>query len=277
MVYNFSLPPLLFDAYTQQDAEPLADWLRGLQPPPAGTTWFNFTASHDGIGVRPLEGLASAQRITQLVDATRKRGGEVSMRQLPCGELKPYELNITWRDAMRDPDGDDRHQVQRLLASQAFMLALQGVPAAYFHALVGTPNDLEGMRESGHARRINRRKFSANELRHLVQEDPIQSAVFDGYRKLLRIRREQAAFDPEAGQQMLETNNRAVVAFLRTSVDGTQSIIVAANFSDSTQNIVADWLGCEPVRDLIRGEPHQPGDGPLGLEPNQILWLETGV
>ncbi len=61
MVYQFSLPPLLADALQRQDATALHTWLDALESAGPGTTYFNFTASHDGIGVRPLEGLLTAR------------------------------------------------------------------------------------------------------------------------------------------------------------------------------------------------------------------------
>ena len=265
MVYNFSLPPLLYDAYVNQDAVPLVSWMRELKAPPANATWFNFTASHDGIGVRPLEGLVDQQRFDRLVTATRERGGEVSMRTMPNGDLRPYELNITWRDAMRRPEGDDPWLVQRMLASQAFMLAFQGLPATYFHAVVGTPNDTQGMRESGHPRRINRRKFERGELDEMVREDPVSSRVFQQYRRMLQIRRAQPAFHPDGDQSMLDAGDNALAAFRRTCPQGKRTITVVANFSDEQKELPA---GCDPSAiDLLTGSPVAT------LEPCQLVWL----
>ena len=62
-VYQFSLAPLLLDAFLSGDATSLNEWLADLQYPGEGMTFFNFTASHDGIGVRPLEGLVPPERV----------------------------------------------------------------------------------------------------------------------------------------------------------------------------------------------------------------------
>ena len=143
MVYQFSLPPLLLDALVSEDATSLMRWLAALKPPPSGNTFFNFTASHDGIGVRPLEGLVPEERIAQLSAAVRARQGHVGTRRDAHGNDKPYELNITYLDALRDDAGAfSPAQIQRFLTSQAVMLALQGIPGVYFHSLVGTPNDV---------------------------------------------------------------------------------------------------------------------------------------
>ncbi|MCI0399472.1 MAG: sugar phosphorylase, partial [Chloroflexi bacterium] len=50
MVYNFSLPPLVLHAFHSGQATTLATWARGLDLPSAQASFFNFLASHDGIG-----------------------------------------------------------------------------------------------------------------------------------------------------------------------------------------------------------------------------------
>ena len=164
MVYQFSLPPLLLDATLNEDAGILRAWLEDFAEPPAGATYFNFTASHDGIGVRPLEGLVSPARLERLVQWVRQQGGRVSLRRQPDGSEAPYELNVTYLDALADPVRNRKLHVRRFLASQAMMLAVRGIPAVYFHSLVGTQNDLQGVAASGQARRINRRRFTRAEL-----------------------------------------------------------------------------------------------------------------
>ena len=228
-----------------------------------------FTASHDGIGVRPLEGLLDTQRFDRLLDATRERGGAISMRRLPSGELRPYELNITWRAAMQEPGGQDPHAIRRLLASQAFMLALQGIPAAYFHSLVGSPNDDASFRASGQPRRINRRKYDLAELCDLLKDDPAQSAVFAGYQALLALRRAQPAFHPDGAQRVLSTEDPAIVLLERTSPDGQQSVLIAANFAKVSKRLGGP-LQAGLQWDLISGK--DLGTSPM-LEPCQIVWL----
>ncbi len=134
MVYQFSLPPLLLDAVHSGQTAVLKDWLSTLAPPSDLTTFFNFTASHDGIGVRPLEGIVPQQRVQRLADIVRDHGGLVNTRRNSDGSDSPYELNITYLDAIAD-----RRKVsaaehsRRFLATQAIMLSMQGMPAVYFH------------------------------------------------------------------------------------------------------------------------------------------------
>ena len=51
--------------------------------------------------MRPAEGILSAEDTGKGIDAVRSCGGEVSMRALPGGGQSPYELNITWFEAMK--------------------------------------------------------------------------------------------------------------------------------------------------------------------------------
>ena len=274
MVYQFSLAPLLLDAFLHGDATPLTRWLSELEPPAPGMTVLNFTASHDGIGVRPLEGLVERDRFERLIEAVRQRGGRVNTRRGEDGEDKPYELNITYYSALDTVEGlPTEVHVRRFLTAQGVMLALQGVPGIYFHSLVGTPNDHEGVERTGHARSINRRKFDRVELdRLLAEEDTAPRMVLDGYRHMLAVRTAQPAFHPDAPQQVIETGEKAVIALLRTSQDGNQRILVLANVGEAPVQLALGQLtDFRPQRDLLRDRI--VSDELFTLGPNEIAWL----
>lgn len=271
MVYQFSLAPLLLDALLQGDATFLNAWLADLEPPRSGTTYLNFTASHDGVGVRPLEGLVPAERLSALVDAVRARGGRVSMRRNADGSESPYELNITYFSALSGPELTSERHIRRFLTSQAIMLALQGLPAVYFHSLVGTPNDHAGLERTGRARSINRRKYHTGELARLLVQTGPQRDVFRAYQHLLAIRCSQTAFHPDAAQELIRSDQTALVSFLRTARDG-QQILVLANLSDQPLDFEIQGLGTRPfVRDLI-SECNVTTNSPQ-LAPFQTMWL----
>ncbi|NLE36408.1 MAG: DUF3459 domain-containing protein, partial [Pirellulaceae bacterium] len=282
MVYQFSLAPLLLEAILTGDSRLLADWLAALEPTPPGTTTLNFTASHDGIGVRPLEGLMPIDRFERLLAAVERRGGRVSMKRNPDGADSPYELNITYFSAMDEPDEPDATQrestqIARFLAGQAIMLSLRGIPTVYFHSLVATPNDEPGVARTGRARSMNRRKYQADELRDILSRaDAPPARVLTAYRRLLAVRRAQPAFHPEADQRLLPTNSPATMALLRTSLDGRQRILVAANLGGSPETIEFQrQFSLRPIRDLLCDDPHAPTTGPIQLAPYQVAWLEV--
>jgi sucrose phosphorylase len=274
MVYQFSLPPLLLDAFLNEDALPLKRWLKDLENPPSGTTYFNFTASHDGIGVRPLEGHVDTNRLQRMVDKIKSQGGAIGTRTQASGEDSPYELNVSYLSALRPENGAKQDHARRFLTTQAVMLALQGMPAIYFHSLVGTENDLEGMRASGIPRRINRRKFELSELNERLYADgSLSQLVFQGLQALLRIRIAQSAFHPDAQQTYWESHSDHVLSFERECGRTGQLIFVAANFSDGATVVELPESYAERV-DLLSGERIGPA-GTLSLAPAQTVWLEV--
>lgn len=277
LVYQFSLPPLVLDAWLTEDAGPLVRWLAGLDPAPPGAAFLNFTASHDGIGVRPLEGLIPGERFRRLADTIQARGGLLSTRRGPDGQDLPYEWNVTYFDAVTEPGLRDTDvQVRRYLGTQALMLALRGIPAIYFSSLLGAGNDVAGVQESGQARRINRRKFTRDELQAVLQHtDRREARVLAGYRRLLEQRNLQPAFHPDAPQRVWAEVPGWLIAVQRTSLDGGQRILALVNVSGREQNwqIPAE-LEFHPGRELLRGFawPHAT-HVPFG--PYETVWLEA--
>lgn len=273
-VYQFSLAPLLLDAFLTGDAGEVNGWLSGLEYPGESMTFFNFTASHDGIGVRPLEGLVSSERLNALVDGVRARSGRVSMRRKPDGSETPYELNITYLSALDSPEGlpVDVH-ARKFLTSQAVMIALRGMPGIYFHSLVGTLNYTAGVEETGRSRTINRRKFDSAELRRILgDEGSIQRKVFDGYRHLLAVRTSRPAFHPDAEQRFVDTGHPSVIAFTRTSLDGNQRIHVLANVGPDPVRVDLATLDAKDARrDLLTDRAVSGSDFELG--PFDTAWL----
>ena len=132
MVYNFTLPPLLLHSLTVGDSHILARWAGDLSAPSDETTFFNFTASHDGIGVRPLEGILPRSEIETLVQLTRRNGGAVSFKHNSDGSQSPYELNITYLDALGG------HPL-KFLASQAIPHGSAGCARRLYSQSAGVP------------------------------------------------------------------------------------------------------------------------------------------
>lgn len=275
MVYQFSLPPLLLDAIHSGDTSVLRDWLGTLKPPTAETTFFNFTASHDGVGVRPLEGIVSAERLENLVAVVRQHGGRVSMRRNADGSESPYELNITYVEAVADRTKlTPAEHSRRFLATQAIMMAMQGVPAIYFHSLVGSPNDQAGVEQSGQNRRINRHKYERRELDAALAEIPsLQRRIYDGIRKLLEVRCAQAAFHPSAQQSVLDLPGDGLLGFIRTTQAG-ESIAVLANLSDQPRLVESSMVPSELRFDELAQE-RLFAEPPIPMRPFQVRWLSN--
>ncbi len=273
MVYQFSLPPLLLDAIHSGDTSVLRDWIGTLAPPSDQTTFFNFTASHDGTGLRPLEGIVPPQRVLALAETIRSHGGRVNTRRNSDGSDSPYELNITYLDAVADrnrvaaPD-----HARRFLATQAIVLSLQGVPAVYFHSLVGSPNDSEAVEATGQNRRINRHKYQRSELDNALH-DPhaLQRRVFDGYRRLLAVRRRQATFHPDASQHTIDLPGDGLLGFVRETKSG-QRLAVLANLTDRPRTISPPDVDRDLRYDTLAMEQLEQHDA-IPMRPFQVRWL----
>jgi sucrose phosphorylase len=224
-----------------------------------------------------LEGLISAERFDRLVAAVKERGGLVSTKRNPDGTDSPYELNISYLDALGDPENaSPEWHAQRFLLSQAVMLSLRGIPGMYFHSLVGTRNDYQGVQSSGHARRINRHKYQLDRLDSLL-DDPqsIQRRVFHGYQKLLRTRIAQPAFHPDADQKVWDAADPALLAYERICETSGQRILVAANLSQQPRQLECAMHGNSGfTRDLLT-DTELPANTPISLQPFQIVWATT--
>lgn len=277
-VYQFSLPPLLLHGLLRGTAGHVTNWAANLDPPPKGCHFLNFTASHDGIGVRPLEGILPTEEILALAEDIRKNGGFVSMRKMEDGTEFPYELNTTYYGALSDKK-DFELGKKRFLCSQAIALAMKGIPAVYFHSLCATPNYTEGVKETGHNRTINRRKWGSEELENLLDNEEGNSGeIFEWYTRVLRKRASCPAFHPDAGQTVLDFGDE-VFAFERKSIDGSQTLLCLFNFLSieakiDQQEILSVYFPDGQVKDLISGGEFSIKDS-FALRPYQSLWLCT--
>lgn len=278
MIYQFSLPPLLLHAILTENSHYLTDWASELPDPPNGGMYFNFTSSHDGIGVRPLEGLVPADEFNYLVESTKERGGFISYKQNPNGTQSPYELNITYYDAFQERGKEETDlQLKRYMCSQTIMLSLKGVPGIYIHNLTATHNYVEGVIETGHRREINRKQWPYEELRELLNDpDSTTYKVLSRYKALLEKRRQHPAFAPHAGQEVFDLGSN-LFAFLRTSSDGSERILVISNITGRT--IIAEQglthmleKKQEGYYDII-SESNVAQNGSLKLDPFQTVWL----
>jgi len=280
-VYNFPLPPLILHALLSGSVEYLLKWQRAMPPAPLGCAYLNFTASHDGVGMRPAEGLLPDGEIDRMIETVKAGGGLASMRALPGGGEAVYELNTSYFDAMgRTYAGEDGLKFERFLCSQTLMMSLEGIPAFYIHSLLATPNDTEAVARRGMNRAVNRHRWDYPALRaRLADPDSDQARVLTALSKRLKLRARQPAFHPNATQFTLSLGDR-VFGLWRQSLDRTQSIFALHNVSASRVAIPATALNLiedEAWADILTGEPLRPGEGTIELDPYQCRWIANFV
>lgn len=276
-IYNFSLPPLLVNTMVTGDCHYLKQWMMSMPPARNGTAYFNFIASHDGIGLRPAEGLLSDEEIETLANTMMSFGGEISWRALENNEMRPYEINISLFDALKGTvKGADNHGIARFICAHTIMLGLEGIPAIYFHSLVATGNDYERVKRTGHNRSINRHQWQCDELTGVLEDQSSSHhKVYTQLVRLLKLRRLQPAFHPNATQFTLHLGNK-IFAFWRQSIDREQSIFCISNISDQPQPLLLsdiNLIGTDHWIDLVSNENLDDQDMHLELMPYQTMWI----
>lgn len=277
MVYQFSLPPLLLHALLRSDSTHLQQWMASLPELPAKQTFLNFTASHDGIGVRPLQGIISDEEIESLAKEMQGKGGQVSYKTNADGSQSPYELNITYYEALCLPEAPESElSLQRFMCSQAIMLSMKGVPAIYFHSLFASRNWLVGFEQTQRARSLNRKKFTLNEVIELLEDQEcVSSQAFTQFKTLLRIRKRISGMHPNAEQCVLKTRPQ-VLAFDRLNEKKQVVLRCIFNVSDQPLQHPIDDLQTLPYQsyvDAITGQHVEGSAGKIHLEPYQFRWL----
>ena len=276
-IYNFSLPPLLVHALVSGTSRYLSTWMTSMPPAQDGTVYFNFIASHDGIGLRPVEGLLEQAEVDDLLATMKRFGGRISWRETGDGEAKPYEVNIALADALQGTTaGPDQWGLQRYLCAHAIMLGLEGVPAFYIHSLVGTRNDEARLAHTSHNRSINRHQWALQALNaELDDEASAHHAIFEGVKKLIALRQAQAAFHPNATQFTLHLGDE-LFGFWRQSLDRRQSLFCVHNLTAEEQvlplsrlNLVVNHSWRELISDAVITEDVREWT----LAPYQTLWI----
>ena len=277
VIYNFSLAPLLVHSLLTGKTEYLKRWMMSMPPAPVGCTYLNFTASHDGIGMRPAEGLLSDEEQLQMVETIHQFGGRISTRRGADGAEHVYELNIALFDAFKGTiDGEDNWQVDRFLCSQTVMMGLEGMPAFYIHSLLATPNDVSAVESSGQNRSINRHKWDYEDLQATLDDElSDHSLVFHELIRRMDIRRRQPAFHPNATQFTLQLGD-PFFAFWRQSRDRSQSIFALHNMTAVAQELrLADLnlISMDRWQDPISEIYFDDLTATVTIEPYQCLWI----
>jgi len=278
MVYQFSLPPLVLHAMNRGTAKYLTEWACKLPELHEHCTYLNFTASHDGIGLRALEGILPEHEKESLIECMHRFGGFVSMKANPDGEDTPYEINISLFDAMQGTRrGLDQWQIDRFICSQVIMMSMQGIPALYIHSMLATPNDLHGVELSGRTRSINRKKWDYHEVQALLESHNTPNhEVFNELKRIIAIRSSEPCFHPENTQQVIDIS-AGIFGLLRHDKKSGRRLLALFNVTCAPQPITIKdnpELSDEVAwHDLITDSPLENILPAISLQPYQFMWL----
>ena len=273
MVYNFALPPLLVHSVLNENTQALIAWASLLTLPSDKVCFFNFTASHDGIGLRAVKGILSEEEIENLVLSTQEHGGLVSFRSDETGQSAPYELNCSYMDALSHPDDEAALRFKRMLLAQATALVMPGVPGIYFHSLVGTGNYHDGVKHTGNNRAINREKFNIDWLENeLNTQGSLAKTMFDSYKRLISIRINEPAFNPYGGFRFFNLD-KGLFVMEQEDLEGKEHIFIVHNFTNTRLSCTIPDEISLPLSDLL--SPFESDETrELSLEAYEMMWLK---
>ncbi|MGD6958551.1 sugar phosphorylase [Rossellomorea aquimaris] len=268
MVYQFSLPPLVLFSLTTHNGEKLTEWAKTIDTVSDTATYFNFLASHDGIGMRPTEGILTNEEKQLLVDKVTVNGGRVSYKANSDGSQSVYELNINYSAALvnRGEDTTEELEVKKMLAAHSILLSFVGVPAVYYHSLLGSHNDESGVETSGINRRINREKLELSRILEELETNSRRKGIFEGLQEMISIRQKESAFSPYAGQEVLELGAN-LFGLKRFNQETGESIIFIVNLDAAPVAVTLP----HPGFDLQSGKEVS---GEVELNPYEFIWVK---
>ncbi|MFD2923105.1 sugar phosphorylase [Halobacillus naozhouensis] len=271
MVYQFPLPPLTLHALQTGDASKLSGWAQSLEATTEDTTFFNFLASHDGIGVRPVEGILSKEEVQAMVDRVQDRGGFVSYKDNGDGTKSPYELNINYLEALSNSHDANKEKAKRFMAAQSILLSMAGVPGIYIHSLLGSTNDLKGVEETGRYRSINRETLNRQEVEaELSEQSTLRYLVFNDFKPFLHARRNEKAFAPNASQEVVTADNR-IFSVIRTNEQTRDQVQVFTNVSNEVVHVPIR-IGGQKFTNLLGDE--ETASPTISLQPYEVKWMK---
>lgn len=267
MVYQFPLPPLVLNALHNGNGVALTKWASELPQTEKETTFFNFLASHDGIGLNPIRGIIPEEEILAMVEDLKKEGALVNYKKNPDGSESPYEINVTYMDALNKQSDDDEIRVKRFLVAHSILLTLPGVPAVYIQSVLGSRNDYDGVSKTGMNRSINRQKYNLTEIeKELANTDSLRYKVFSELTKILQSRKNETLFHPNAVMEVIDFGEK-VFAFKRVN-QHDDSLLVVNNLTNET-------VKCEITGrfiNIVNGDKLEFHED-LMLNPYEFMWL----
>jgi sucrose phosphorylase len=280
-IYNFPLPPLILYTFLFEDSSKISGWSKSMPPAQVGNAYLNFIASHDGIGMRPAEGILGESILEKLFVRVKKNGGKFSYRKV-ITKNKVYEINITLYDALKKTDFDKKgfYAIERYIAAHAILLALEGVPAIYFNSLFGTSNDNDEFLNTGIKRNINRHKWNLNDLNKKIKnKNSIEYLLYSEILQMISLRKKLIAFHPNATQYTLSLGNK-LFGIWRQSIDRSQNIFAITNISSVTTDLKLSKINLFENQlwfDLFEPNVILNDLKVLKLNPFQTVWISNKI
>ena len=272
-IYNFSLAPILVYSLLFEDSNKITKWSKNFPIAKLNNNYLNFIASHDGIGMRPIEGILSTNTQKKFLSRLKKNGGEFSYRKVQGVKKKVYEANITLFNAFKYSDFDKSgiFGFERYMAAHTIMISFDGIPAIYFNSMFGNSNDNSKYIISGNKRDLNRYRWNKDKIEdHLKDQNSKQNKYYKNMSNILAIRSKQKAFHPNAIRKTLKLGSN-FFGIKRVSTDNKQSIYCITNMTSKLQLLKVN-KNIFYKRNLFNSKLTKKS-GKIQFDPFQTVWL----
>ncbi len=179
-VYDFYLPPLIFNAIFRKNSRHLKDWFKVCPRKQIAmiSNHDGFCLTREGESISEEEANFSVEKIfINANEATRKASGVGS------NNVATDAINATLYEALfRDQ--------QAWLLSQVIVLFAPGIPQLYYNDLLAQTNDRELYHETGEGRALLRHNYTLAEADHKFEQPFVQKLI-----KVMEFRNSYPAFD----------------------------------------------------------------------------------
>ena len=275
-IYNFSLAPLLIHAIISGSSFYLKKWSRSMPPAQQGNAYLNFLSTHDGIGMRPLEGIIPDEELEVFFRTLQKSGAFLSYRASRKKE-NVYEVNTTLLDALSQTfEGKDSYTIKRFILAHQILFSMEGIPAVYIQNLVGSRNDIKKFKKTKSFRSINRRNWDYDYLlKKLHCDSTSNSKIYKALLELISVRKKQPAFHPNATQFTLQLDDH-LFGIWRQSIDRSQSIFCVSNLTKYKKKLFLhdiNLIVTDNWYDILNNKKLKSINTKIVLQPYQSVWI----
>ncbi len=278
IIYNFSLAPLIINTLIKGDSTAFRRWSMSMPPAKIGNSYINFLATHDGLGIRPLEGILNKKDLELFLQTLKSFGSRFSYRK-HNKVARVYEANIALIDALSGTTkGKDNYTLERYLCAHAIMLSYEGLPAIYIHSLFGTRSDIKLYIKTKNKRSINRHIYNYSKLEKNIMSPKSETyQIFTKLKELIEIRKKQKAFHPNATQYTLNLSKN-IYGIWRQSNDRKQSIFSISNITNKKIYFnfeLINLINTEEWVDLLSNQSVNQFNKKVILKPYQTMWISN--
>jgi len=275
-IYNFSLAPLLIHAIISGNSFYLKKWSRGMPPAQENNSYLNFLSTHDGIGMRPVEGILPEMEVKKYFRFFKKQGGLFSYRTNK-GKKSVYEVNITLLEALKECyNGKDKYIFDRFVLAHTILFSMEGIPAIYIQNFLGSKNDNIKVKKTNSFRSINRKNWNYDNLIKIINnKSTINNKILNSIKTLIVLRKKQIAFHPNATQFTLQLGD-IFFGLWRQSIDRSQSIFCISNLTNKKQKISLldiNLISTNSWFDLLTKKKIKNIGDELFFKPYQTYWI----